>query len=430
MAMIATSLYNIVDSIFIGQGCGPIALAGLTVAKPFMDICAAFGSLVGVGAGTLVAIKLGARKYDTAGLVLGNVILMNVILSSVVMVVGLLFLRPILYTFGASEDTITPAYEYMEVILWGNIVTHLFYGLNNVLRSMGKPIHSMSATIAAVTINTILDPIFIFTLDMGVRGAALATVLAQIVVVVWQFVLFSDKRQIIHIHHGIWTLDHHITRRVIAIGLSPFLMNLAHSMVVVVVNNQLAMYGGDIALAAYGIVFRFTFVFAMIVMGLNQGMQPIAGYNFGSGQYDRMRRVFVLTTFAATMVTGLMFLLAELCPELMARVFTHDEAQVAYTILPFRIVNLMMLFVGFQMVTGNFFTSIGQSQTAIFLSLTRQVILLIPLVLILPYFFTDPILGVWWSMPLSDGLSALLAMVCLNRCKVLKVSSVTDKNAV
>lgn len=422
VAMIATSLYNIVDSIFIGHGCGPIALAGLTVAKPFMDICAAFGSLVGVGASTLVAIKLGERMYETAGRVLGNVIIMNLVLSSLVMIVGLAFLRPILFAFGASEDTITPAYEYMEIILWGNVLTHLYFGLNNVLRSMGKPFLSMAATLTAVTLNVILDPIFIFVLDMGVRGAALATVLSQFFVVVWQFCIFLDKSQIIHIHPSIWILDRRITKRVLAIGMSPFLMNLAHSFVVVIINNQLHKYGGDIALAAYGIVFRFTFVFAMIVFGLNQGMQPIAGFNYGSKQYARMRRVFVLTAGCATLITSLICLLGVGIPDILARVFTSDAEQIAYTIVPCQIMSCMMWLVGFQMVTGNFFTSIGKSSTAIFLSLTRQVIFLIPLALILPACFVDqPILGVWWSMPISDFLSALIAGICLYRCRELRL---------
>lgn len=420
VAMIAVSLYNIVDSIFIGQGCGPVALAGLTVAKPFMDICAAFGSLVGVGAGALIAIKLGEKKYDTARHVLGNVILMNLVLSSLVAIVGLLFLRPILYAFGASEDTIIPAYEYMEIILFGNVFTHLYFGLNNVLRSMGKPYHAMVGTIASVVINTILDPIFIFGLDMGVRGAALATVLAQVLVVGWQFILFRDDTQVIHFHRSIWRLDGAITKRVLLIGMSPFLMNLAHSIVVVIINNQLKVFGGDIALAAYGIVFRFTFVFAMIVMGLNQGMQPIAGYNYGSGQYDRMRRVFVLTATCATLVTSTICLLGVAIPGWLARIFTSDILQTEYTQTPCRIMSCMMWLVGFQMVAGNFFTSIGKSTIAIFMSLTRQVIFLIPLALILPVFFTaDPIMGVWWAMPISDVISAIVASICLLSCKEL-----------
>lgn len=423
VAMVATSLYNLVDSIFIGHGCGANALAGLTVAKPFMDICAAFGSLVGVGAGTLVAIKLGERMYETASRVLGNVILMNLVISALVMVPGLIFLEPILRAFGASDQTISPAYDYMQVILWGNIFTHLYYGLNNVLRSMGRPVKAMTATIVAVTANTILDPIFIFGLNMGARGAALATVLAQVAVVAWQFWLFMDKSQILHIKPSIWILDKRITKNVIAIGASPFLMNLAHCFVVVIINNQLVRFGGDMAVAAYGIIFRFTFIFAMIVMGLNQGMQPIVGFNYGCRQFDRMRRAFAETAFVASLVMGMVFVLGLIVPETLARILTHDEALIAATIVPCRIVCCAMWCVGFQMVTGNFYTSIGRANTAIFLSLSRQVIYLIPLAIVLPMLTDDPINGVWWSMPISDFLSAITALICLSRCKELKKNS-------
>lgn len=414
IAMTAASLYNIVDSIFIGHGCGAMALSGLTVAKPFMDICAAFGSFVGVGAGTLVAIFLGEKNYDSASRVLGNVIVLNVILSALVMVVGLIWLDPILYAFGASDDTIVYARDYMQVILWGNILTHIYFGLNNVLRSMGHPKSSMIATIVAVLVNVVLDPIFIFYLNMGVRGAALATILSQMIAVIWQMRIFFNTKEVLHFKKGIWLLDRQITMRSFAIGASPFLMNLAHSMVVVIVNNQLTEFGGDMALATFGVINRFTFVFAMIVMGLNQGMQPIVGYNFGAGQYQRMLHAFRLTARWATLVMGTIFLLAELTPEAMVRLFTHDPQLIAQSIVPMRIVNSAMLLVGFQMVAGNFLTSIGMAGTAIFLSLTRQVIYLIPLALILPpLFIPNSILGVWWSMPISDALSAVTALIML-----------------
>ena len=268
IAMTATSLYNIVDSIYIGHGCGALALGALTVAKPFMDICAAFGSLVGVGASSLLAIYLGEKDYEKANRVLGNVIVMNIILSAIVMAVGLMWLDPILMAFGASEDTLVYAHEYMEIILYGNILTHIYFGLNAMLRSAGHPRFSMTATIVAVVINVILDPIFIFGLDMGVRGAALATVLSQAVAVIWQFTKFLDKNELVRFHRGIWRLNKHITSRALAIGMSPFLYNIAHCFVVIIINNQLKASGGDLAIASYGVINRLTFVFAMIVMGL------------------------------------------------------------------------------------------------------------------------------------------------------------------
>ena len=413
IAMTATSLYNIVDSIYIGHGCGALALGALTVAKPFMDICAAFGSLVGVGASSLLAIYLGEKDYDRANRVLGNVIVMNIILSAVVMVVGLVWLNPILMAFGASEDTIGYAHQYMEIILYGNILTHIYFGLNAMLRSAGHPRFSMTATIVAVVINIILDPIFIFGLDMGVRGAALATVISQAIAVTWQVTKFFDKNELVRFHRGIWRLNKHITFRALAIGMSPFLYNIAHCFVVVIINNQLKTFGGDMAIASYGVINRMTFVFAMVVMGLNQGMQPIAGYNYGAKQYDRMLKSFYLTCLYATGVMGCVFVLGECFPRLVTQMFTHDPLLINLTIKPMRIICSSMLIIGFQMVTGNLFTSIGKAGKAIFLSLTRQVLYLIPLALWMPMLFAEPLNGVWWSIPVSDTLSAFTAVILL-----------------
>ncbi|MBQ6723007.1 MAG: MATE family efflux transporter [Paludibacteraceae bacterium] len=413
IAMTATSLYNIVDSIYIGHGCGALAFGALTVSKPFMDICAAFGSLVGVGASSLLAIYLGEKDYERANRVLGNVIVMNIILSAVVMAVGLIWLDPILMAFGASEDTLVYAHEYMEIILYGNILTHIYFGLNALLRSAGHPRFSMAATLVAVVMNIILDPIFIFGLNMGVRGAALATVISQAIAVVWQITKFMDKRELVRFHRGIWRLNRHITHRALAIGMSPFLYNIAHCFVVIIINNQLKNFGGDMAIASYGVINRLTFVFAMMVMGLNQGMQPIAGYNYGAKHYDRVLKSFYLTCLYATGVMGIVFILGECFPELVTRMFTHDEVLIGLTIKPMRIICCSMLIIGFQMVTGNLFTSIGKAGKAIFLSLTRQVLYLIPLALWIPMLFADPLDGVWWSIPISDTMSAITAIIVL-----------------
>ena len=413
IAMTATSMYNIVDSIYIGHGCGALALGALTVAKPFMDICAAFGSLVGVGASSLLAIYLGEKDYDRANRVLGNVIVMNIILSAIVMAVGLIWLDPILLAFGASEDTLGFAHDYMEIILYGNILTHIYFGLNAMLRSAGHPRFSMTATIVAVVVNILLDPLFIFGMEMGVRGAALATVISQAVAVVWQFTKFMDKNELVRFHRGIWRLNKHITSRALAIGMSPFLYNIAHCFVVIIINNQLKHFGGDLAIASYGVINRLTFVFAMMVMGLNQGMQPIAGYNYGAKQFDRVLKVFYTTCAYATGVMGIVFLLGECCPEVVTKMFTHDPMLIDLTIKPMRIICSTMLIIGFQMVTGNLFTSIGKAGKAIFLSLTRQVLYLIPLALLLPLAFADPLDGVWWSIPVSDTLSAFTAVIVL-----------------
>jgi putative MATE family efflux protein len=419
IAMTAMSLYNMVDSIFIGHGVGALALSGLTVAKPFMDICAAFGTLVGVGASSLVAIKLGEKDYRSANDILANVILLNIILGAIIMVVGLYWLDPILYAFGASDATIGYAHEYMEIILWGNILTHIYYGLNSMLRSVGHPRISMYATILAVTLNIILDPIFIFVLDMGVRGAALATIISQLVSVIIEIIIFLNPKEVIHFHRGIWKLKRDITMRALGIGTAPFLMHMAACFVVIVLNNQLLRYGGDMEIATFGMTNRFIFFFVMIVMGIQQGMQPIVGYNYGAQLYQRMMRAYKLAVYCATCVMSFLFLFGEIWPEGFIRLFTHDEVLIAQSIAPARIMLAVMFAIGFPMITGNFYTSIGMAPKAIFLSLTRQVLFLIPLILGLPLLFENlgwaPIWGVWWSWPISDALSVITAAIIVNR---------------
>ena len=419
IAMTAMSLYNMVDSIFIGHGVGAMALSGLTVAKPFMDICAAFGTLVGVGASSLVAIKLGEKDYRSANDILANVIILNVLLGALVMAVGLFWLDPILYAFGASDATISYARDYMEIILAGNILTHIYYGLNSMLRSVGHPRISMYATILAVSLNVILDPIFIFVLDMGVRGAALATIISQLVSVVIELIIFLNPKEVIHFHRGIWRLKRDITMRALGIGTAPFLMHMAACFVVIVLNNQLKRYGGDLAIATFGMTNRFMFFFAMIVMGIQQGMQPIVGYNYGANLHARMVRAYKLSVYCATCVMGVLWLFGVIWPEGFIRLFTHDELLIAQSIVPARIMLCVMFAIGFPMITGNFYTSIGMARKAIFLSLTRQVLFLIPLIISLPYLFNslgwEPIWGVWWAWPISDSLSVITAAIVINR---------------
>ena len=419
IAMTAMSLYNMVDSIFIGHGVGAIALSGLTVAKPFMDICAAFGTLVGVGASSLVAIKLGQKDYRSANDVLANVVILNALLGSLIMAVGLYWLDPILYAFGASAETIVYARDYMEIILWGNILTHIYFGLNSMLRSMGHPKISMYATILAVALNVVLDPIFIFVLDMGVRGAALATILSQLVSVIVELIIFLNPKEVIHFHRHMWRIKKDITMRALSIGLAPFLMHLAACFVVIVLNNQLLRYGDDMSIATFGITNRFIFFFVMIVMGIQQGMQPIVGYNYGSKQYDRMVRAFKLAVYSATCVMSVLWLFGEIWPEGFIRLFTHDSLLVESSIAPARVMLCVMCAIGFPMMTGNFYTSIGMAKKAIFLSLTRQVLFLIPLILGMPILFEqlgwDPLWGVWWSWPISDTLSVLTAAILINK---------------
>ena len=418
IAMTASSLYNMVDSIFIGHGVGALAISGLALTFPLMNLAAAFGSLVGVGAATLVSMRLGQRDYETAQRILGNVVVLNLIIGISFGLLTLVFLDPILYFFGASDATIGYAREYMSVILWGNVVTHMYLGLNAVLRAAGHPRKAMYATILTVTINAILDPLFIFGFGWGIRGAAIATVLAQILALVWQFRIFSDRNELLHFRRGIYRLKGKIVRNVLAIGMSPFLMNLAACFIVILINKGLKEYGGDLNIGAYGIVNRLGFFFVMIVMGINQGMQPIAGYNYGARQFDRVDRVLKLTIIGATCVTTLGFLIGELAPRLAVSVFTDDPELVRLSAEGMRIVFFCLPIIGFQMVTTNFFQSIGMAGKAIFLSLSRQLLFLMPGLIFLPRIFDeltpwDGSWGVWCSMPLSDFLASLVAGVML-----------------
>lgn len=418
IAMTASSLYNMVDSIFIGHGVGALAISGLALTFPLMNLAAAFGSLVGVGAATLVSMRLGQRDYETAQRILGNVVVLNLIIGISFGLLTLVFLDPILYFFGASDATIGYAREYMSVILWGNVVTHMYLGLNAVLRAAGHPRKAMYATILTVTINAILDPLFIFGFGWGIRGAAIATVLAQILALVWQFRIFSDRNELLHFRRGIYRLKGKIVRNVLAIGMSPFLMNLAACFIVILINKGLKEYGGDLNIGAYGIVNRLGFFFVMIVMGINQGMQPIAGYNYGARQFDRVDRVLKLTIIGATCVTTLGFLIGELAPRLAVSVFTDDPELVRLSAEGMRIVFFCFPIIGFQMVTTNFFQSIGMAGKAIFLSLSRQLLFLMPGLIFLPRIFDeltpwDGSWGVWCSMPLSDFLASLVAGIML-----------------
>ena len=407
IAMTASSLYNMVDSIFIGHGVGTMAISGLALTFPLMNLAAAFGSLVGVGAATLISVKLGQKDYDTAQRVLGNVFVLNILLGVAFTVIVMAFLDPILYFFGGSDETVGYARDYMYIILLGNTITHLYLGLNAVLRSSGHPQKAMYATIATVIINTILDPVFIYGFGWGIRGAAIATIVAQIISVMWQRWIFSSKEELLHFQRGIFRLKRKIVFDSLAIGMSPFLMNMAACFIVILINQGLKKYGGDLAIGAFGIVNRLVFIIVMIVMGLNQGMQPIAGYNFGAKQYERVTKTLKLTIIYVTGVTTFGFIIGMLFSDTVVGIFTSDAELIELSAKGLRIVVMFFPIIGFQMVTANFFQSIGMASKAIFLSLTRQMVVLLPCLLILPRFFGAA--GVWYSMPISDLLASLIA---------------------
>lgn len=419
IAMTASSLYNMVDSIFIGQGVGPLAISGLALTFPLMNLSAAFGAMVGVGAATLISMRLGQRDYDTAKQVLGNVVVLNTIIGVVFAVVMLVFLDPVLYFFGASEATLPYAREFMEVILLGNVVTHMYLGLNAVLRAAGHPRKSMYATIITVILNAVLAPIFIFWFDWGIRGAAIATVMAQVVTLGWQLRILSNRNELLHFRRGIYRLHRKIVDNILSIGMAPFLMNLAACFITVLINRSFKEHGGDLMIGAYGITNRIAFLFMMVIMGLNQGMQPIAGYNYGARQFDRVLRVLRLTIYGASILSVGAFLLGEFAPRLLVSLFTTDEELIALAVTGMRLSFLMFPLVGFQMVATNFFQSLGMAPKAIFLSLSRQLLFLLPALLLLPtlfeWFSLESSWGVWCALPASDLLAAVVTLILLIR---------------
>lgn len=407
IAMTASSLYNMVDSIFIGQGVGPLAISGLAITFPLMNLSAAFGAAVGVGASTFISVKLGQKDYDTAKHILGNTMTLNLIMGLGVGLVCLLFLDPILRFFGASDQTIPYARDYMVIILLGNVITHMYFGLNAVLRAAGKPKHAMSATIFTVVLNTLLDPLFIYTFGLGIKGAAYATVLAQSLALIWQLYTFSRPKELLHFKRGTFRLQSSIIRNIIAIGLSPFSMNVCACIVVILINNSMVHYGSDLAVGAYGIANKVAFIFVMINMGVNQGMQPIAGYNYGAMRYDRLMKVVKYSIIAATAIMTTGFIIAMTIPGTCARLFTTDPTLIDLSAKGIRYIMVAFPVVGYQMVVSNFFQSIGKAKISIVLSLSRQLLILLPLLLVLPTMFG--INGVWVSMPVSDTLSAFMA---------------------
>ena len=411
IAMIAASLYNIVDRIFIGQIVGPMAISGLAITFPFINLGAAFGAAVGIGASTTISVKLGQRDYETAENILGNTVTLNLIIGSSFGIICLIFLDPILRFFGASDATIPYARSFMEVILAGNVISHMYFGMNAVLRAASKPRHAMMATIFTVLMNIILDFIFIRLWGWGIRGAAFATVLSQALALCWQMKQLTNKDEILHLKRGIYRLKRHLVENIISIGISPFLMNVCACIVVIFMNNQLVKYGGDMAVGAFGIAYSVAMIFVMFIIGLNQGMQPIAGYNYGSQQTDRLMRVLKLTIFAAIGIMVVGWLIAHLAPYFCARMFTKDPELIRQAIKAIQINMMMYPIVGFQMVVTNFFQCIGKVKISIFLSLSRQLLFLIPFLIILPQFFKLD--GVWASLPSSDFLASLVAAIII-----------------
>ena len=419
VAMSASSLYNIIDRAMIGQVVGPEAIAGLGITFPLMNLGAAFGAAVGIGASTCISVKLGQRDYKTAENLLGNTVTLNLIVGFLFMAVCLLFLNPILRFFGASDATLPYAREFMIVILLGNMVTHMYFGMNAVLRAAGKPRHAMYATLFTVGMNIVLVVTFVWWLRWGIRGAALATITSQSMALCWQMKQFSNQKELLHLKRGIYKLKATLVRNIIAIGISPFLMNATACVVVIFMNNQFVRYGGDMAVGAYSIANSIAMVFFMFVMGMIQGMQPIVGYNYGAEHYDRMFRCLWITIAVATGILLVGWTLSMAFPNEIARIFTTDASLIALAGRGIRLNMLVFFVVGSQAVITNFFQCIGKVKISIFLSLSRQLILLIPMAYVLPFFIGLD--GVWYSMALSDfGSFAMTIPVLIWYMKKLK----------
>ena len=400
VAMTASSLYNIIDRAFIGQVVGPEAIAGLGITFPFMNLSGAFGAAVGVGASTCISVKLGQRDYKTAENLLGNTVTLNLVVGFLFMVVCLVFLDPILRFFGASDTTLPYAREFMQVILLGNMITHMYFGMNAVLRAAGKPRHAMYAVLFTVGMNILLVIAFVWWLRWGIRGAALATITSQTMALCWQMWIFSDKRELLHLKRGIYRLKADLVRNIISIGISPFLMNVTSCVIVIFMNNQFVRYGGDMAVGAYSIANSMVMVFFMFVIGITQGMQPIVGYNYGAEKYDRMMRCLWLAITAATAILLVGWSLAMLFPVQIARIFTTDPTLLEMSARGIRLDMMVFPIIASQAVITNFFQCIGKVKISIFLSLSRQLILLLPLAYLLPLWWQLD--GVWYSMPASD----------------------------
>lgn len=411
IGMTLTSLYNIIDSVFIGHGVGPLAISGLAISFPLMNLIMAFCTLVGVGGATISSIRLGQKDKHGASEVLGNVLMLCIINAVLFGSVSLYFLDDILRFFGASEGTLPYARDFMQIILLGTPISYTMIGLNNVMRATGYPKKAMLTSMVTVGCNIVLAPIFIFHFQWGMRGAGTATVISQFVGMVWILYHFMNKESYIHFEKGLYRLKRRIVMSIFGIGMSPFLMNVCASAVVIIINNSLQTNGGDLAIGAYGIINRVLTLFVMIVLGLTMGMQPIIGYNFGAKVFERVRKTLKYGIITGIVITSVGFIACELFPHVIVAMFTDNAelTEIAYTGL--RITVMLFPLVGCQIVITNFFQSIGMAKISIFLSLSRQLLYLLPFLL----FFSSVwgVKGVWSSMPVSDFLAFVTAVLML-----------------
>lgn len=411
IGMTVTSLYNIIDSIFIGHGVGAMGISGLAITFPLMNLVVAFCVLISAGGATISSIRLGQKDIDGATEVLGNTLMLCLTNSLIFGGLAFIFLDPILNFFGASPATLPYARDFMEVILLGTPITYTMIGLNNVMRATGYPKKAMLTSMVTVVANIIIAPIFIFHFGWGIRGAAIATVLSQLIGMVWVINHFRNKDSFVHFAPGFWRMKKRIIISIFSIGMSPFLMNVCACAIVILINNSLQIYGGDMAIGAYGIINRLLMLYVMIVMGLTMGMQPIIGYNYGALKMDRVKHTLRLGLIISVLITSSGFIICEFFPHAVSAIFTDNEELIDMAAKGIRICILMFPLVGAQIVISNFFQSIGKAKVSIFLSLSRQLVYLLPCLLIFPDKFG--LEGIWMSMPISDGMAFITAVIII-----------------
>ena len=404
---VVMALYNIVDRIFIGQGVGPLAISGLALTFPFMIVLMAFGMLIGAGSAARISITLGENNREKAEKILANAFTLTLIISGTVVILSYIFMSDLLRLFGGTEKTIRYAEDFMKIIIPGGIFSALSFGFNNIMRASGYPRKAMYTMIICALLNAVLDPIFIFWFHWGIQGAAFATNISYLVGTIWVLSHFMKKDSNLRFKRKNFRLQKDIVISIISIGLSPFSMQLATCVVIILVNSTLIHYGGDLAIGAFGIINSINTLIVMVIIGLNQGTQPIIGYNYGAKMYDRMFKTLKYAVILATIITTVGFITGTYMPSMIASLYTKDVELQAIATKALRISVTMFPIIGFQIVVTNFFQSIGKAKISIFLSLTRQFVFLVPCLLILPPFFG--LTGAWSAMPVSDGLSTIVS---------------------
>lgn len=407
--MLVMALYNIVDRVFVGQVVGPQAIAGLTVTFPVMNISTALGVLIGVGASARVSIFLGQKKTDLAEQVLGNAFIMTILIGISYIIGFYFFLEPLLRSFGASDATLPYAFEFMTWQLPGLLFANLTYSMNNLIRSSGYPKVAMYTMLLGAAINVILDPVFIYWLDMGIRGAAIATDIAMFISMLFVLLHFTRKNVTIRFRKGIYKLDWNIIWGMITIGAAPSIVNVAGCLINIIINNSLLTFGGDNAVAAAGIFTTFTQVQISVVVGICQGMQPVIGYNYGAGRIDRLKKVYYWAVLASTVIVGTGWLVSNLFPHLIPRCFSTDSGLIAVATSALHIALTCFWMVGFQIVSTTLFQAVGAAAKSIFLGLTRQVIFLLPLLYLLPRWYG--LNGIWYSFPAGDACATIVTIL-------------------